>query len=36
MSQNQQMTQAMECPALNYEKLSDRAKAPKRATNQGQ
>ena len=22
----------MECPALNYEKLSDRAKAPKRAT----
>ena len=26
------MTQAMECPALNYEKLSDRAKAPKRAT----
>ena len=26
------MTQAMECSALNYEKLSDRAKAPKRAT----
>ena len=26
------MTQVMECPVLNYEKLSDRAKAPKRAT----
>ena len=26
------MTQVMECPALSYEKLSDRAKAPKRAT----
>ena len=32
MSQNQQMTQVMEYTALNYEKLSDRAKAPKRAT----
>ena len=26
------MTQVMEYTALNYEKLSDRAKAPKRAT----
>ena len=32
MSQNQQATQVMEYTALNYEKLSDRAKAPKRAT----
>ena len=32
MSQNQQVTQVMEYTALNYEKLSDRAKAPKRAT----
>ena len=26
------MARTMECPALNYEKLSDRAKAPKKAT----
>ena len=32
MSQSQQVTQVMEYTALNYEKLSDRAKAPKRAT----
>ena len=32
MSQNQQVTQVMEHTALNYEKLSDRAKAPKIAT----
>ena len=32
MSQNQQVTQVMEYTTLNYEKLSDGAKAPKRAT----
>ena len=32
MSQNQQVMQVMEYTALNYEKLSDRVKAPKRAT----
>ena len=32
MSQTQQIAQVMEYTALNYEKLSDRAQAPKRAT----
>ena len=32
MSQNHKMARTMQYPALNYEKLSDGAKAPKRAT----